>query len=201
MNALDPNERAWRSFEQIKPFGRNELKEIDSPSVGKISYNIENEFKNGGNEENETRLLKEALEEERAACMTLYVELEKERAAAATAADEAMAMILRLQEDKASVQMEARQYHRMIEEKFTYDEEEMKILKEILVKKEQEIHFLEKELEEYKQMRPLRNDQLGEDFAQKPLRSRDWYEDPSPMPQEIEKRDSIGKINFINHST
>lgn len=46
--------------------------------------------------------------------------------------------------------MEGKQYERMIEEKFAYDEEEMNILKEILFKREREKHFLEKELETYK---------------------------------------------------
>ena len=46
--------------------------------------------------------------------------------------------------------MEGKQYERMIEEKFAYDEEEMNILKEILFKREREKHFLEKELETQK---------------------------------------------------
>ncbi|KAL1200412.1 Myosin-binding protein 3 [Cardamine amara subsp. amara] len=95
-------------------------------------------------------LLEEAIEEERVAKAALMVELEEERAASASAADEAMAMILRLQADKASLEMEGKQYERMIEEKFAYDEEEMNILKEILFKREREKHFLEKELETYK---------------------------------------------------
>lgn len=98
------------------------------------------------------RVLEQALEEGYAAHDALYVELEKERSAAATAADEAMAMILRLQEEKASIEMEARQYQRMIEEKYAYDAEEMGILKEILVRREREKHFLEKEVEAYRQM-------------------------------------------------
>lgn len=99
---------------------------------------------------NKVRLLEEAVEEERVAKAALMVELEEERAASASAADEAMAMILRLQADKASLEMEGKQYERMIEEKFAYDEEEMNILKEILFKREREKHFLEKELETYK---------------------------------------------------
>ncbi|XP_018447073.1 myosin-binding protein 3 [Raphanus sativus] len=99
---------------------------------------------------NKVRLLEEAVEEERLARSALIVELEEERAASASAADEAMAMILRLQADKASLEMEGKQYERMIEEKFAYDEVEMNILKEILFKREREKHFLEKELETYK---------------------------------------------------
>ncbi|KAH0914406.1 LOW QUALITY PROTEIN: hypothetical protein HID58_028852, partial [Brassica napus] len=93
---------------------------------------------------NKVRMLEEAIEEERLARSVLVVELEEERAASASAADEAMAMILSFTE------MEGKQYERMIEEKFAYDEEEMNILKEILFKREREKHFLEKELETYK---------------------------------------------------
>ncbi|KAL4308106.1 hypothetical protein GQ457_01G023210 [Hibiscus cannabinus] len=105
-----------------------------------------------GSDKNVVGVLDQALDEEHEARTALYLELEKERIAAATAADEAMAMILRLQEEKATIEMEARQYQRMIEEKFAYDAEEMNILKEILLRREREKHFLEKEVEAYKQM-------------------------------------------------
>ncbi|KAI3798161.1 hypothetical protein L1987_33430 [Smallanthus sonchifolius] len=112
------------------------------------------------------------LEESQTARSALYVELEKERNAAATAADEAMSMILRLQEEKASIEMEAHQYQRMIEEKSAYDEEEMNILKEIVLRREREKHFLEKEVDAYRQMIRAENDQFNggnnEDFAQDP---------------------------------
>ncbi|KAL2507865.1 uncharacterized protein Fot_31512 [Forsythia ovata] len=104
---------------------------------------------------------------EHAAGLALYHELEKERSAAATAADEAMAMILRLQEEKASIEMEARQYQRILEEKSAYDAEEMNILKEILVRREREKHFLEKEVEVYRQMSCLGDDQLAHDGGEK----------------------------------
>ncbi|XP_024005801.1 probable myosin-binding protein 5 isoform X2 [Eutrema salsugineum] len=97
-------------------------------------------------------ILEQVLAEERVARAGLALELEKERSAAATAADEALGMILRLQEEKASIEMEARQYHRMIEEKSAFDAEEMSILKEILLRREREKHFLEKEVDTYRQM-------------------------------------------------
>lgn len=106
-------------------------------------------------------LLTQDLEESQAARAALYVELDKERSAAATAADEAMSMILRLQEEKASIEMESRQYQRMIEEKSAYDEEEMNILKEIVLRREREKHFLEKEVEAYRQMIHGENDQIS----------------------------------------
>ncbi|KAI8012258.1 hypothetical protein LOK49_LG06G02416 [Camellia lanceoleosa] len=57
-----------------------------------------------GNEKNAIRILEQALEEEHAACAALYLELENERSTAATAADEAMAIIPRLQDEKASIE-------------------------------------------------------------------------------------------------
>ncbi|XP_039050916.1 myosin-binding protein 3-like [Hibiscus syriacus] len=105
-----------------------------------------------GSDKNSIRVLEQALDEEHAGRTALYLELEKERIAASTAADEAMAMILRLQEEKAAIEMEAKQYQRMIEEKAAFDAEEMNILKEILLRREREKLFLEKEVEAYKQM-------------------------------------------------
>ncbi|XP_058102549.1 uncharacterized protein LOC131246438 isoform X2 [Magnolia sinica] len=154
-----------------------------------------------GKEANAIRVLEQALEEEHASSTALYVELEKERSAAASAADEAMAMILRLQEEKASIEMEARQYQRLIEEKSAYDEEEMNILKEILVRREREKHFLEKEVEAYRKMiLSGGGHQLSEDdlrnmvdiSGERPCSSFDSSEDPMMlMLQELSE--SIGK--------
>ncbi|XP_075516476.1 uncharacterized protein LOC142551233 [Primulina tabacum] len=116
-----------------------------------------------GLEGNTIQLLEQELEEARAALDALYIELEKERSAAASAAEEAMAMILRLQEEKASTEMEARQHQRIFEEKSAYDAEEMEILKEILVRREMEKHLLEKEVDGYRQMITLGNQQLEDD--------------------------------------
>jgi hypothetical protein len=55
------------------------------------------------------------LQTEREALAAMYLELEKERNASATAANEAMGMIARLQEEKAAVLMEAKQFQRVVE--------------------------------------------------------------------------------------
>ncbi|MBA0848227.1 hypothetical protein Goshw_029895 [Gossypium schwendimanii] len=133
----DLSEATWHGFEL---------------SSGEGKGNTNEKFEVTGDEANRFKILEQAIKEEKAACAALHLELEKERAASASAADEAMAMILRLQEDKASIEMEAMQYQRMIEEKFAYDEEEMNLLKETLVGREKENHLLEKEVEAYRQM-------------------------------------------------
>ncbi|XP_022146391.1 myosin-binding protein 2 isoform X2 [Momordica charantia] len=94
--------------------------------------------------------LKSALQTERKALNALYAELEEERSASAIAANQTMAMINRLQEEKASMQMEALQYQRMMEEQSEYDQEALQLLNELVVKREKEKQELEKEIEIYR---------------------------------------------------
>ncbi|KAH0897565.1 hypothetical protein Bca4012_049953 [Brassica carinata] len=58
-----------------------------------------------------------------------------------------MAMINRLHEEKAAMQMEALQYQRMMEEQSEFDQEALQLLNELMVKREKENAELEKELE------------------------------------------------------
>ncbi|XP_059290187.1 LOW QUALITY PROTEIN: probable myosin-binding protein 5 [Lycium ferocissimum] len=83
--------------------------------------------------------------------MALYMELDEERSAAAVAAKNAMAMITRLQAEKAAVQMEALQYQRMMEEQAEYDQEALQVMKDLLLKREEEIKALEAEFETYRE--------------------------------------------------
>ncbi|XP_062212182.1 myosin-binding protein 2-like isoform X2 [Phragmites australis] len=94
--------------------------------------------------------LKSALAAARKSLNTLYAELENERNAAAISADETMAMINRLQEQKAAMQMEAIQYQRLMEEQSEYDQEVLQRLNELVVKREKEKQDLERELELYR---------------------------------------------------
>ncbi|XP_068659572.1 myosin-binding protein 3-like [Aristolochia californica] len=94
--------------------------------------------------------LKTALKAERKALCALYSELDEERSASAIAANQTMAMITRLQEEKAAMQMEALQYQRMMEEQSEYDQEALQLLNELMVKREKEKQELEKELELYR---------------------------------------------------
>ncbi|GAB2279973.1 hypothetical protein Dimus_014610 [Dionaea muscipula] len=94
--------------------------------------------------------LKSALRTERMALSTLYAELEEERNAAAVATNQTMAMINRLQEEKAAMQMEALHNQRMMEEQAEYDQEALQMMNEVIVKREMEKQELEKELEIYK---------------------------------------------------
>lgn len=93
--------------------------------------------------------LKQQAEFNRKKMSMLYKELEAERSASAVAASEAMAMINRLQEEKASMHMEALQYLRMMEEQADHDQEAIEKLNDLLTEREKELLDLEAELEGY----------------------------------------------------
>jgi PHD/YefM family antitoxin component YafN of YafNO toxin-antitoxin module len=148
------------------------------------SYNTSSGLDNNRDleENDETERLLKALRDEREAQAALYHELEKERNAAATAANEAMAMITRLQEEKALVQMEARQFQRMVEEKTVYDQEAMEILKEVLARREEEKNQLEDE------MRKCKTKLLGKDQATVPERRRNETMQPGCSSRDTQDR-------------
>lgn len=95
--------------------------------------------------------LKTSLKAEQRALSAIYQELEEERSASAIATNQTMAMITRLQEEKAAMQMEALQYQRMMEEQAEYDQEALQLLNDLMTKREKEKQELEKELEEYRE--------------------------------------------------
>ncbi len=86
----------------------------------------------------------------REALAAMYLELEKERNASATAANEAMGMIARLQEEKAAVLMEARQFQQVVEQKSMHDQEAIEGLRKVIVRIEEEKCELEEENEFYR---------------------------------------------------
>ncbi|KAL1212553.1 Myosin-binding protein 7 [Cardamine amara subsp. amara] len=100
--------------------------------------------------ENECAALLEALSSQRKTVKDLHLELEEERNAAASAANETMSMILRLQREKAEIQMEARQFKAYAEDKMTHDQDKLSILEGLLYEKEQAIEALTYEVEAYK---------------------------------------------------
>lgn len=101
--------------------------------------------------QNEVLMLREALKSERDTLRKLHIELEEERGASMTAANEAMAMITRLQEEKAAVLMEARRYRRVAEERETHNQEAISLLKDALLTKEDDLLALQDLLNAYRE--------------------------------------------------
>ncbi|KAL8488617.1 hypothetical protein ACS0TY_024781 [Phlomoides rotata] len=100
--------------------------------------------------QSEIAALKDALSAQQRLLQKLYNELEAEREASATAASEALSVILRLQGEKAAVKMEAEQYKRLAEEKMIHAEESFAVIEDIITEKEMEKADLEYQLQTYK---------------------------------------------------
>ncbi|KAF5778633.1 putative transcription factor interactor and regulator LIM family [Helianthus annuus] len=124
------------SVKKFFMFGRKESRGEESLD-GSLMSEME-----GGDPVNTTEKLKSALR-------VLKAELEEERSASAVAASETMAMITRLQEEKAAMQMEALQYQRMMEEQSEYDQEALQLLNELMIKKEKELEVYKKKVADY----------------------------------------------------
>ncbi|KAG1347456.1 putative myosin-binding protein 1 [Cocos nucifera] len=133
--------------------------------------------------------LKRQFELDRKSIGLLYKELEEERNASAIAANQAMAMITRLQEEKAAMQMEALQYQRMMEDQAEYDQEALQKSNEVLAQREKEIQDLEEELEIYK--KHFRDGSLAERVPEKfdDLESRE----NNPTSKTLEKESGASK--------
>ncbi|KAL1545630.1 hypothetical protein AAHA92_22329 [Salvia divinorum] len=99
---------------------------------------------------NECTALREMVISQQQTIEDLISELEEERNAASTAANETLSMILRLQKDKAEFQMELRQFKRFAEEKMAHDQQETLGLEDMLYKREEAIQSLACEIEAYR---------------------------------------------------
>nr|XP_043610961.1 myosin-binding protein 7 [Erigeron canadensis] len=100
--------------------------------------------------ENECDVLREMVSNQQQTIQDLIADLEEERYASSSAANEAMSMILKLQREKAEVQMEARQFKSFTEEKMAHDQQELMALEELLYRREQSIQSLTCEVQAYK---------------------------------------------------
>ena len=100
--------------------------------------------------ENEVLTLREALRSQHRALQDLYMELGEERNSSSTIANETLAMILWLQEEKATVRLEANQYKRLAEEKLAHDQESLAHFEDLIHRKDEEIAALECEVQAYR---------------------------------------------------
>lgn len=90
------------------------------------------DFDEDKKEEDMAFKLRKVIERERKLREEALEELEKERKAASSAADEAMAKILRLQDEKALIEREARQYREIAEQKQMYDQQVIESLRGVV---------------------------------------------------------------------
>ncbi|XP_015574167.2 protein FLOURY 1-like [Ricinus communis] len=102
-------------------------------------------------EEFDVMALRRLVKIERQRADMANLELEKERMASASAADEAMAMILRLQREKSCIEIESSHHYKLAEQMQEYDQEVIQSLQWIIVKYESERTVLEEKLSLCKQ--------------------------------------------------
>lgn len=100
--------------------------------------------------QHEISAMKDTLAAQQRLLQKLYNELEAERESSATAASEALSVILRLQGEKAAVKMEAEQYKRLAEEKMCHAEESFAIIEGIIHQREMEMATLDYQLQSYR---------------------------------------------------
>ncbi|KAG8391043.1 hypothetical protein BUALT_Bualt01G0146900 [Buddleja alternifolia] len=137
--------------------------------------------------------LKRQVEHDKKIMGTLYKELEEERNASAVAANQAMAMITRLQEEKASLHMEALQYLRMMEEQSEYDGEALQKANDLLAEREKQIQDFEFELELYRNQ--LGDISLSDNFVKSQKLERNCEEGNTTAFHNSDNDDTHGTIN------
>lgn len=150
----------WRR--RVKRKLEGDLEHIEASTLAEAETDIGNEL----------NALREALRSQHQAIEQLQSELEEERNASASAADETLAMILRLQKEKAEAQMEASQFKRFAEQKLAHDQQELLSLENLLYRKDQAIKALEFELLSFKhRMLSLGFDEFEDGNIRSPERS------------------------------
>ncbi|XP_057767196.1 uncharacterized protein LOC130987616 isoform X2 [Salvia miltiorrhiza] len=101
-------------------------------------------------DDDDIRALKDTLCAQQELLQKLYNELDAEREASASAASEALAVILRLQGEKAAVKMEAEHYKRLSEEKICHAEESLAMIEDAVYQKEMEVAALDYQVQAYR---------------------------------------------------
>jgi hypothetical protein len=143
-------------------------------------------------EEEEDRDLNRPSEEERRDVRSaLQQELDKERSAAASAAEEAMAMILRLQKEKSSLEIELRQQRRTSDERCAFYEDEVEELRDILLMREREARSLQKEVESYRRLLGLAGDD-DEDDEEEMVTPHNFFSEGDPSSSRSADNRSYG---------
>ncbi|RZC59077.1 hypothetical protein C5167_006380 [Papaver somniferum] len=115
-----------------------------------VAESVEGISTNEADVETVLHRLKRQVRLDRKTLMAMYMELDEERSSSAVAANQAMAMITRLQAEKAAIQLEALQYQRIMEEQAEYDQQALQVMKDLLNKREEIIKVLEAELRSYR---------------------------------------------------
>ncbi|KAL6494607.1 hypothetical protein OROGR_031407 [Orobanche gracilis] len=148
---------------------KNVLDEKKSKCLGETNINSDEESDADSNEESESEsehdvlILRKLLRDERRKAKVALEDLAKERSASASAAEEAMGMILRLQNEKSLIELDLNQYKRLAEEKHIHDQEVIRSLQWLVRGHESERILLEYQLKVYRRKRKNQCEENEED--------------------------------------
>ncbi|KAM0878996.1 hypothetical protein ACQ4PT_034514 [Festuca glaucescens] len=109
-----------------------------------------------------------------------------------------MAMILRLQKDKSSLEIEARQQRRTADERCAFYEDEVEELRDILLMREREGPLLQKEVESYRRLLGLSVDDDDDDEMM--MTPHNFFSEGDPSSSRSADRNS-GSANDSAFST
>ncbi|MED6106541.1 hypothetical protein PIB30_116581 [Stylosanthes scabra] len=135
--------------------------------------------------------LRRLVKMERRKANAAWSDLEKERTAAASSAEEAMAMILRLQNEKSSAEIESNQFRRMADERQGYEQELIEELQWTINQHEIEKNVLEEQIGSYKEELKLyiTEEELRELERELELEFGFDNNDVGPPPPELNKHE------------
>ncbi|KAL5216365.1 hypothetical protein ABZP36_007766 [Zizania latifolia] len=144
--------------------------------------------------------LRREVVEERDVRAALQRELEKERSAAASAVEEAMAMILRLQKEKSALEIEARQQRRTADERCAFYEDEVEELRDIVLVREREARALQKEVDAYRRLLGLATEDDEDDDEMMTPHSTMLEGEPSSSKSINTNTRNYGMAQLLNDS-
>ncbi|WJX46485.1 hypothetical protein P8452_33283 [Trifolium repens] len=121
---------------------------LDDGSEGKDDTELE-----GRDEDTvfDVKKLRKLVKIQRKKANVAVAELEQEQTAASSSAEEAMAMIHRLQNEKSAAEIQANQFRRMAEQKLEYDDEVIESLQWTITRHESHRSVLEEQLRVYRE--------------------------------------------------
>ncbi|CAL0327800.1 unnamed protein product [Lupinus luteus] len=147
--------------------------------------------------------MKETIHAQQQLLQKLCIELDQEREASASAASEALDMILRLQGEKAAVKMEASHYKIMAEEKMDHAEATLEIFEELMYEKEMEIASLEYQVQAYKRKLLRLGCDLNASEFEFPddllLNRSDQQDGENVQCRTVRRLQSLPPLQFNNH--
>nr|XP_007159168.1 hypothetical protein PHAVU_002G214800g [Phaseolus vulgaris]ESW31162.1 hypothetical protein PHAVU_002G214800g [Phaseolus vulgaris] len=140
--------RRPRSSSSIRKRSNGSRQRANAGSEDGSEVKGENEREVGNEEEEfDVMTLRKLVKTERVKANAACTDLETERTAAASSAEEAMAMILRLQNEKSAAEIQATQFRRMAEQKLDYDQEVIESLQWTITQHEVQKCDLEDQVE------------------------------------------------------